>query len=46
VFTLAYGKDADIPTLQAIAKLTGAHFYDATDPATIQRVLGDLVTSF
>ena len=46
VFTLAYGKDADVPTLQAIAKLTGAHFYDATDPATIQRVLGDLVTSF
>ena len=46
VFTLAYGKDADVPTLQAIAKLTGAHFYDATDPATIERVLGDLVTSF
>jgi Ca-activated chloride channel family protein len=46
VFTLAYGKDADVPTLQAIARMTGAHFYDATDPATIERVLGDLVTSF
>jgi Ca-activated chloride channel homolog len=46
VFTLAYGKDADVPTLQAIAKMTGAHYYDATDPATIQPVLGDLVTSF
>jgi Ca-activated chloride channel homolog len=46
VFTLAYGKDADVPTLQAIAKMTGAHYYDATDPATIKPVLGDLVTSF
>jgi Ca-activated chloride channel homolog len=46
VFTLAYGKDADTPTLQAIAKATGAHYYDATDPATVDAVLGDLVTSF
>jgi Ca-activated chloride channel homolog len=46
VFTLAYGKDADVPTLQAIAKMTGAHYYDATNPATIEPVLGDLVTSF
>ena len=32
-------------TLQAISKMTGAHYYDATNPATIERVLGDLVTS-
>ena len=46
VFTLAYAEKADVPTLQDIAKLTHAHYYDATDPARLERVLGDLVTSF
>jgi Ca-activated chloride channel homolog len=46
VFTLAYAEKADVPTLQAIAQLTHAHYYDATDPARLDRVLGDLVTSF
>ncbi|MDL9977760.1 vWA domain-containing protein [Microbacterium sp. ASV49] len=46
VFTLAYGADADVPTLQAISKASGAHFYDATDPTKVKSVLGDLVTSF
>jgi Ca-activated chloride channel family protein len=46
VFTLAYANKADVPTLQAIAKLTHAHYYDATNPARLDRVLGDLVTSF
>lgn len=46
VFTLAYGADADVATLQSISSATGAHYYDATDPAQLQAVLGDLVTSF
>jgi Ca-activated chloride channel family protein len=46
VFTLAYADKADVPTLQAIAQLTHAHYYDAIDPARLERVLGDLVTSF
>ncbi|MGB4136222.1 MAG: VWA domain-containing protein, partial [Microbacterium sp.] len=46
IFTLAYGKDADVPALQSIASATGAHFYDATDPLQLKEVLGDLVTSF
>jgi Ca-activated chloride channel family protein len=46
VFTLAYGADADVDTLTAISKATGAHFYDATDPLKLKSVLGDLVTSF
>jgi Ca-activated chloride channel homolog len=46
VFTLAYADKADVPTLQAIAQLTHAHYYDATNPARLDRVLGDLVTSF
>lgn len=46
VFTLAYGADADVATLQSISSATGAHYYDATDPSQLQAVLGDLVTSF
>ncbi|GAA1976407.1 substrate-binding and VWA domain-containing protein [Microbacterium pumilum] len=46
VFTLAYGADADVTTLQAISGATGAHYYDATDPTKLKAVLGDLVTSF
>lgn len=46
VFTLAYGENADVETLQAISGATGAHYYDATDPTKVKSVLGDLVTSF
>jgi Ca-activated chloride channel family protein len=46
IFTLAYGADADVKTLQSISSATGAHFYDATDPTKVGDVLGDLVTSF
>jgi Ca-activated chloride channel family protein len=46
VFTLAYGADADVATLQSISSATGAHYYDATDPTEVDEVLGDLVTSF
>ena len=46
IFTLAYGADADVATLQSISSATGAHYYDATDPTKVSDVLGDLVTSF
>lgn len=46
IFTLAYGKDADVDALQEISGATGAHYYDATDPTQLEDVLGDLVTSF
>lgn len=46
VFTLAYGPDADVPTLLEIARASGAHYYDATDPNRLEEVLGELVTSF
>lgn len=46
VFTLAYGPDADVPTLLEIARSSGAHYYDATDPNRLEEVLGELVTSF
>jgi Ca-activated chloride channel family protein len=46
IFTLAFAEDADKPTLQLISKLTRAHYYDASDPLKVTKVLGDLVTSF
>jgi Ca-activated chloride channel family protein len=46
IFTLAYGADADVATLQSISSATGAHYYDATDPTKVSDVLGELVTSF
>ncbi|MFC4138045.1 MULTISPECIES: VWA domain-containing protein [unclassified Microbacterium] len=46
IFTLAYGKDADVQALKDISGATGAHYYDATDPTQLKEVLGDLVTSF
>lgn len=46
VFTLAYGPGADVPTLVEIARASGAHYYDATDPSRLEEVLGELVTSF
>lgn len=46
VFTLGYGADADVQTLQSISRATGAHYYDASDPSKLQSVLADLVTSF
>jgi Ca-activated chloride channel homolog len=46
IFTLAYGADADVATLQSISSTTGANYYDATDPTKVGDVLGDLVTSF
>ncbi|MGN7148593.1 VWA domain-containing protein [Arthrobacter sp. SAFR-179] len=46
VFTLAYGPGADVATLREIARSSGAHYYDATDPSRLEEVLGELVTSF
>lgn len=46
VFTLAYGPGADVPTLQQIARASGGHYYDATDPGMLEEVLGELLTSF
>lgn len=46
VFTLAYGPGADVPTLLEIARTSGAHYYDATDPTRLEEVIGELVTSF
>jgi Ca-activated chloride channel family protein len=46
VFTIAYGKDADQKTLKQIAEASSGSFYDATNPATIEKVFTDVVSNF
>ncbi|MEO1057908.1 MAG: extracellular solute-binding protein [Actinomycetota bacterium] len=46
VFTISYGEGADEVTLQAISAATAAAHYDASDPATIDRVFTEVISNF
>ncbi len=46
LFPIAYGKDADLATLKRIAEATDAAAYDASDPASIEKVLVAVVSNF
>ena len=46
IFTIAYGKDADVNAMQQIAKATNGAYYDATDPSTIVDVLNAVISNF
>ncbi len=46
VFTISYGPDADLPVLRRIAEASSAAAYDASDPASISRVLTAVVSNF
>lgn len=46
VFPVAYGADANIAELQAIADATSARLYKATDPLTIEEVFEQVVSNF
>ena len=46
VFTIGYGDGADPEVLQAIAEASAAAYYDATDPATIDQVLVNVISNF
>lgn len=46
VFTIAYGADADLPTLRRIAEATDAAAYDAKDPGTITKVFTAVISNF
>ena len=46
LFTIAYGKDADLATLKRMAEATNAAAYDASDPATINKVFTAVVSNF
>src|SRR6185503_4624147 len=46
VFTIAYGKDADKKVLQAIADVTQAATYDASNPASIKSIFEEVISNF
>lgn len=46
VFPIAYGADADLAALRGIAEASNAAVYDASDPATINKVFTAVVSNF
>ncbi len=46
VFTIAYGADADQSILQQVAEATNAAAYDASDPASIDKVFTSVISNF
>lgn len=46
VFPVAYGEDADVESLRAIAEASQARLYIASDPLTIERVFEQVVSNF
>jgi Ca-activated chloride channel homolog len=46
VFPIAYGADADLPTLRQIADATSAAVYDSSDPTSIDKVFTAVVSNF
>lgn len=46
VFTIGYGKDADLTILRRIAEASNAAAYDASNPATIEQVFTAVVSNF
>ena len=46
VFPIAYGEDADLPTLRQIAEATSAAVYDSSDPTSIDQVFDAVISNF
>ena len=46
IFTIAYGRDADLTTLKRIAEATNAAAYDASDPTSINQVFTAVISNF
>ena len=46
VFPIAYGDDADLGELRKIADASRAAVYDASDPASIDKVLTAVLSNF
>ncbi len=46
VFPIAYGGQADFSVLQRIGRASKATAYDASNPATIQKVLANVLSNF
>jgi len=46
VFSIAYGEQADLGTLRQISEASRAAAYDATDPASIERIFTAVISNF
>jgi Ca-activated chloride channel family protein len=46
VFPIGYGQGADPEALTAIAEASRGHYYEANDPASIQKVLTSVLSNF
>jgi Ca-activated chloride channel family protein len=46
IFPIAYGEAADLDVLRRIAEASNSTVYDASDPATIDRVFAAVVSNF
>jgi Ca-activated chloride channel family protein len=46
LFTIGYGDDADLPTLRRIAQASRGAAYDASDPASIDKVFTAVISNF
>jgi Ca-activated chloride channel family protein len=46
IFPIAYGADADLPTVRQIAEATTGAAYDASDATTIDKVLDAVISNF
>ena len=46
VFAIAYGDEADVGALRDIAEASNAALYNASDPATISRILAAVISNF
>jgi Ca-activated chloride channel family protein len=46
IFPIAYGSGADLDVLKRIAESTSATAYDASDPATIEKVFTNVISNF
>lgn len=46
VFTIGYGDGADADALRAIAQASRGQYYEATDPASIEKVLTSVLSNF
>ncbi len=46
MFTIGYGRDADLVVLRQLAEATNAAAYDASDPRTIETVFANVISNF
>lgn len=46
VFTIGYGGSADTEALQAIAEASRGKYYEATDPASIEKIMTSVLSNF